>query len=250
MTNTRRCEVPGLLQHVIARGVHGDRLVPDSNWGVELLNAIAREADERDWDLWSLCIMGTHYHLLVATPDASLAAGLQRAHCAHAIRRNRHQSKRRGAVFGRRYSTIPIRDPRHLHVVIRYIALNPVRAGLCQAPGEWRAGTFRALAGLEPPPRWLAIDQVYGELSISGPVDFNRWVHAQVDDRVPPLQGSDWTRYDILEAKARGDSAVAIATRLGVTPRHVRRILATPEAKHVFGNSDYDEGERGSWQSW
>jgi len=244
MTNVRRLDAPGLLQHVIARGVHGDRLVPDANWGVELLNAIAREADERDWDLWSLCVMGTHYHLLVATPDASLAAGLQRAHTAHALRRNRLEERRRGAVFGRRYTAIPIRDPRHLQVVIRYVALNPVRARLCRAPGEWQAGTFRALAGLEPAPRWLAVDRVYGELALAGPAEFNRWVHAQVDDRVPPLQGSDWTRYDILESKARGDSTAAIAARLGVSPRHVRRILATPPAQADFRGVDLDFGER------
>ena len=46
-------------------------------------------------------------------------------------------------------------DPRqtaeHLVVGTSYVALNPVRAGVCAHPAEWRWTTHRELAGLEPP---------------------------------------------------------------------------------------------------
>jgi putative transposase len=34
---------------------------------------------------------------------------------------------------------------------VRYIAWNPVRAGLCARPEDWRWSAHRALLGLEPP---------------------------------------------------------------------------------------------------
>jgi REP-associated tyrosine transposase len=38
----------------------------------------------------------------------------------------------------------------------RYIVLNPVRAGLCSSPAEWGWSSYRACAGLDFAPRFLA----------------------------------------------------------------------------------------------
>jgi hypothetical protein len=48
----------------------------------------------------------------------------------------------------------------HLLEAHRYVALNPVRAGLCRRPESWPWGSFRALAGLEAPPSFLETDSV------------------------------------------------------------------------------------------
>jgi putative transposase len=48
----------------------------------------------------------------------------------------------------------------HLLEAHRYVALNPVRAGLCRRPESWRWGSFRALAGLEARPTFLDMDGV------------------------------------------------------------------------------------------
>ncbi len=238
----RRDDRPGLTQHVIARGVHGDRLAPDREWGIELMRAITDEAFERSWSVLSLCMMGTHYHLLVSTPDASLAEGLCRAHSLHANRRNHFEIKRRGHVFGRRYTAIPVRDQRHLYNVIRYIPLNPVVAGLCQHPADWGLGTYRALAGLEPAPRWLALDRVYASCEFSGPAHYRRFIERGRELPVPPLKPSDWTRYEVQTLADGGMSATDIAARIGVTDRHVRRLLRDPVAvpiDHAWADDDH-----------
>ncbi len=233
MTNNRRREHPDVLQHVIARGVSGDRLVPNSEWATELFNAIAREAHERGWHVWSLVIMGTHYHLLVETPDRSLAAGLQRAHSAHAIRRNRIDISRKGAVFGRRYDAFDINDHRHLRNALRYIPRNPVAAGLCHDPADWPHGTYRALAGLEPCPRWVPKARIFATLEepFSDPAE--RWFteshyaqmcRSSIAPVAPPLRSDDWNRYRVECLREDGIGPTEIAARLGITVRHARRL--------------------------
>lgn len=235
MTDARRHDQAGRLQHVIARGVAGDRLVPDAGWATELYNAIAREARERCWQVWSFVIMGTHYHLLVATPDGSLSAGLQRAHSVHAIRRNSHDEARKGAVFGRRYDSFAIRDRQHLRNALRYIPRNPVTAGICDDAADWPFGTYRALAGLEPCPSWIPKARVFRMLEGDfadptkpwfGERHYARMCASTLSTVEPPLRRDDWTRYDAQCLASEGMSTRQIADRLGISIRHVRRLIA------------------------
>ena len=48
----------------------------------------------------------------------------------------------------------------HLLEAIRYVVLNPVRAGICTDPAEWSWSSFRATAGIERCPRFLAAARV------------------------------------------------------------------------------------------
>ena len=231
MTNVRRHEIPGHLEHVIARGVHGDALSPQGPWATELFNAVAREAEEREWKVWAFCVMGTHYHLLVETPDASIAAGLHRAHSAHASRRNRWERRRRGAVFGRRYSSFAIRDAEHLRNALAYIPLNPVHAKLCADAADWSWSTFRATAGLEPCPRWVAKSDILAFLTppfaeAADEATFRRFVGSSIGAPVPPIGAHDWNRYDVECLIDRGYANAEIARRLGMSERQVRRLGA------------------------
>jgi putative transposase len=101
--------------------------------------------------------MTTHYHLLIRTPSADLAAGMQRLNSNFAQAFNRKHSET-GHLFERRYHSVSIERDAHLLELYRYIALNPVRAGLCSRPETWTWGSYRAVVGLAPPPDFLATD--------------------------------------------------------------------------------------------
>jgi len=45
---------------------------------------------------------------------------------------------RRGHLFGQRFSSWVVEGEEYLENTIRYVLLNPVRAGLCRHPNEWR----------------------------------------------------------------------------------------------------------------
>ncbi len=65
---------------------------------------------------------------------------------------------------------LPIEDENYLLTACRYIAYNPVRAGLCSSPEEWPWSSYRATAGLETQPRFLN-DALLREACGNGP----RW---------------------------------------------------------------------------
>jgi putative transposase len=63
-----------------------------------------------------------------------------------------------------------IENDRHLHAALRYVARNPVEAGLCRSPADWRRSSYRATAGLESAPRLLDSDGVLRLFGLTRPV--------------------------------------------------------------------------------
>jgi hypothetical protein len=61
-----------------------------------------------------------------------------------------------GHLFQGRFKGILIEREAHLLEVLRYVVLNPVRAGLVDAAEDWPWSSYRATAGDERPPGWLA----------------------------------------------------------------------------------------------
>jgi len=45
---------------------------------------------------------------------------------------------RTGVFWAREYFDRMIRDEAHYANAVSYVAMNPVKAGLCERPGEWR----------------------------------------------------------------------------------------------------------------
>jgi hypothetical protein len=103
--------------------------------------------------------MDTHFHLIVHTPEPTLSRGMQHL-CGSYAQWFNWKYGRRGHLFARRFGSVHIRTNAHLLEAHRYVALNPVRAGLRKRPEEWRWGSFRALAGLEAAPGFLDTNRV------------------------------------------------------------------------------------------
>jgi REP element-mobilizing transposase RayT len=86
--------------------------------------------------LFGLCVMSNHLHLLVRDTQGELAAWASYvlgnlARSINAIR------ERRGVVFERRYSAEPVLDDAALLDRLVYVVTNPVNAGLCNQSGHW-----------------------------------------------------------------------------------------------------------------
>ena len=109
------------------------------------------------WRCHDYCLMPNHYHAVIETPNPDLAVGMQRLNGVYAKWFNYHHGVE-GHLFERRYRAIVIESDGQLLAVSRYVVLNPVVAGLCDHPGEWPWSSYRATAGLEPPPEFLTCD--------------------------------------------------------------------------------------------
>ena len=144
----------GLVYHVTARGnAKAPAFLADADYEVFLSGlAVARRIDGLLCHAY--CLMTNHYHLLVETPRANLDEAMHRLNSTYAVRFNRHHSLT-GHVFQGRYGSKLITDDSYALTVVRYIAANPVQAGLCAAPEDWTWSSYAATAGLASPQPFL-----------------------------------------------------------------------------------------------
>ena len=110
--------------------------------------------------------MGNHVHLLIETPDANLAKGMQSLHGRYAQTINqRHGTK--GALFESRYGCVLMENDAQLWMTIRYIARNPVEAGLCARPEEYEWSSYCSVLG-RMHPRLLSAARLLSYLGAAG----------------------------------------------------------------------------------
>jgi REP-associated tyrosine transposase len=148
MPRSTRPDIAGAIHHVTARG-NGRRVVFRDTADRSVFLRLLREVVERcGWKCLTYCLMDNHFHLLVLTPEPTLGVGMQRltGRYAQYFNARREQS---GHLWQGRYGSELVERDAHFLETVRYIALNPVRSGLCARPEEWRWSAHRALAGLE-----------------------------------------------------------------------------------------------------
>jgi REP element-mobilizing transposase RayT len=125
----------GLFQ-VTTRGVGETEVFRDDLDRRLFLRLFATIAKRHRWRVEAFCLMTTHYHLVVVAIVADLSRGMQRLNGDYARGFNRRHG-RRGHLWSERFASWVIDDDLHLENTIRYVLLNPVRAGLCKGPEEW-----------------------------------------------------------------------------------------------------------------
>ncbi|HEX4912931.1 MAG TPA: transposase, partial [Vicinamibacterales bacterium] len=146
MSRDLRLTYPGAVHHVMARSNDQRQLFVDDEDRNEFVErmAVVREMYEIEWRTYVL--MNTHFHAKLKTPHANLAAAMQYLLSHFAKWWNRRRS-RRGHLLEARYKAPLIEGGWYSGNVIRYIALNPVKANYVEHAADWRWGSHRALAG-------------------------------------------------------------------------------------------------------
>ena len=138
---------PGLF-HVYTHAVWAaDSLYRDDDDRRVFVRELGRATARVGWRCLSFCLMGTHYHLILDVDAGALARGMHYLNFLYATHFNqRHLMK--GHVHGRRYDARRIGSQLGLLRVSRYVARNPLEAGLCERPEEWRFSSYAGTLGL------------------------------------------------------------------------------------------------------
>src|SRR5688500_19582214 len=105
--------------------------------------------------------MENHVHLLVETPHANLAEGMRWVHGVYGREFNARHG-RSGHLFQGRYGAVRIETDEQLWVTARYIAMNPVEAGMCVEPAAWAWSSHAATVGACAAPAWLDVARLRG----------------------------------------------------------------------------------------
>jgi len=162
MPRPRREQFAGAIYHLMARGVRGEPLFTDHREPPHFLRLLSQTCARYDWLLYAYCLMGNHYHLLATTRKPTLSRGMQWLNSRYAESLNiRHGHQ--GHAFFRRFHAVLIESEAQLADVARYVLLNPVRAHLCERPGDWRWSSYRATMGEAQQPAFLASDWLLGQ---------------------------------------------------------------------------------------
>lgn len=156
MPRKPRLQISDGIFHVATRGVYAELVYRDVSDRKAFLRILASVTTTYGWECHAYTLMGTHYHLLVRTLEANLAAGMQTLNGRYAQGFNARHG-RRGHLFGDRYFSALVDTDAYLRAAHRYVALNPVEAGLAESPTAWRWGSAAAISGLARPPAFLDV---------------------------------------------------------------------------------------------
>jgi putative transposase len=161
MPRPPRNAYPGGFFHAGTRGNSRSRVFLDATDYTVFLMMLDRSERKYNWRIYAWCLMTTHYHLVVSIPDGGLSPGICELNGSFARWSNlRHE--REDHLFGKRFGSTEILTDEHLREACRYVVLNPVRAGMCDDPAEWRWSSYRASAGFDEAPPFLALGELLG----------------------------------------------------------------------------------------
>jgi REP element-mobilizing transposase RayT len=190
------------------------------------------------WSCLAYCLMPNHFHLLVGRIDAAgLSSGMQFLNGTYASRYNTAH-ERTGHVFQGRFHDELVRRDEHLLESIRYIALNPVRAGLVPKAELWRWSSHGAIAGIHGRQEWLherAVLSLFDPEETAARRRYAAFVAARVDATGRPSLKrliNDVTGVGVASARDDfGYTQAEIAAHLGLSQPTVSRMIKRDRAR-------------------
>lgn len=147
MARLARVVVPGLPHHVTQRGNRRQQTFFNDDDYRAYIALVAEHCRASGVSVLAYCLMPNHVHLVLVPETADgLSSGLGEAHRRYTRRINVREGWR-GYLWQGRFASFPL-DEQHLYAAVRYVELNPVRAGLKRRARDWRWSSARAhLAG-------------------------------------------------------------------------------------------------------
>jgi putative transposase len=163
MARSTRIDMPGLPQHLITRGI--DRapcFFQDADRQV-YLRCLAQAASVTGCDLHAYVLMTNHVHLLATGNTGCAVSRMMHIVGTRYARYVNGTYGRTGHLFEGRFRSSLIESERYFMTCMRYIELNPVRAGMAVVPATYPWSSFRdnacgAPSGLlTPHPEYLRL---------------------------------------------------------------------------------------------
>jgi len=166
MSRPLRIEYPDAWYHVMNRARRGQVAFPAREDKLAFLYLVKETAEMFNLKVSAWCLMETHYHLLVQTPDANLARCMRHINGVYTQKYNfRHGSD--GTLFRGRYKSILVDADNYLLELVRYIHRNPIRAGLVEKLSQYNWSSHKAYLSGSEKWNWVHKDFILGMLAKS-----------------------------------------------------------------------------------
>ncbi|HYJ93040.1 MAG TPA: transposase [Vicinamibacterales bacterium] len=150
MARRPRIYIPGLTLHVVQRGNNKAEVFSDSSDYRFFLKLLRHESLRCDVAIHAYALMTNHFHLMATpTDNAGLSTMMQSIGRTYVPAFN-FKHRRTGGLWEGRFRSFVIETESYWLKCMRYVELNPVRAGMASASDEYRWSSARAhVAGYE-----------------------------------------------------------------------------------------------------
>lgn len=163
MPRVARLDTPGLLHHVMIRGIERRKIFRDNNDCENLIDRLSDLLPETKTECYAWAFMHNHAHFLLRSGPKGIAALMRRLLTGYAVSYNKRH-RRHGQLFQNRYKSIICQEDAYLQELVRYIHLNPLRAKMVtdlQELDRYAYGGHSALMGKEKR-EWQEVEYVLG----------------------------------------------------------------------------------------
>ena len=137
MPRTARLDAPGVLHHVMIRGIERRKIFRNNKDREDFIERLESLCPGTHTNCYAWAFIPNHAHFLFRTGTEPLSRLMRRLLTGYVIGFN-HRHGRRGQLFQNRYKSIICQEKTYLRELVRYIHLNPVRAGMVQTVDELR----------------------------------------------------------------------------------------------------------------
>jgi REP element-mobilizing transposase RayT len=231
MPRKARIDAPGALHHVITRGIEKRDIFSDDRDRHSLIERLGTILQETTTRCYAWALLPNHFHLLLRSGGASISTVMRRLLTGHALYFNRRHH-RTGHLFQNRYKSILCQEDPYFLELVRYIHLNPLRAGIAddmKALETYPFSGHAAVMGKQPHP-WQDVPTVlsyFGNQTSWARRGYRAFVAKGVDQgRRPDLIGGGLIR------SAGGWTAIQAL-------RHSREHMKSDE--RILGDGDFVE---------
>jgi len=129
MPRQPRLDIPNVLHHIIVRGIEKRDIFADDADKERFVARLSTLLIKGSMKCFAWSLMTNHFHLLLMPTAVSLSETMRRLLTGYAVYFNR-KYQRTGHLFQNRYKSILCEEEPYFLELVRYIHLNPLRAGL------------------------------------------------------------------------------------------------------------------------
>lgn len=135
MPRQARLDVPGALHHIMVRGINKADIFDDDQDRTRFLERLSLTVTEGHCTVYAWALMSNHVHILFKSGKQGISSVMRKLLTWYAQYYNRRH-KRTGHLFENRYKSILCDEDNYLLALVRYIHLNPLRAGIVNSIEE------------------------------------------------------------------------------------------------------------------
>lgn len=224
MPRQSRIDAPGAVHHIIARGIEGGEIFRDDRDRDVFIKRLGELVVETKTRCFAWALIPNHFHLLLKTGDVPVSTLMRRLMTSYAVGHNlRHH--RSGHLFQNRYKSILCQEDAYLKELVRYIHLNPLRAGLVDTVDALDGYPFSGHAAImgKNKNNWQSVHEVFALFGSNFDAALSAYREFLVKGiemgRQPGLVGGGLVR------SAGGWSEVRSLRKAGVVQKSDERIL-------------------------